>query len=511
MPVNFSRFSVAPLAAAIGLSFVLAGCGGGSEEVLNATPAFIKLVKIGGYDGGAVGAAEITAYDAASKRLFVVNGANGTVDVLDLSDPASPKRVGSIDVSSYGAGVNSVAIHEGLVALAVEANPKTNPGTVAFYNAADLRLLNRVTVGAQPDMLVFTPDGRFVLSANEGEPSGYGVPGAVDPEGSVSIITVNRGGTPTVATADFRAFNSQMDSLRAAGVRIYGPGASVAQDLEPEYITFSADGATAFVALQENNAIASVDIAGARVTSIRALGWKDHSLAGMGMDVSDEDAGTNTNSGTALVKIQPVPVRGLYLPDAIASYTVSGKTYILSANEGDSRADWPGFNEESRVRTYCSAGLDPAVFGANAANLLFDSNLGRLQITTAPNGNDNGKNALGQCNALYSFGARSFSIWDASNISRVYDSGDELERLSLNMTNAAFNASNSNNTLDSRSPAKGPEPEGVVVGKFGDKFYAFVGLERVGGVVVYDVTNPTKPFFVELLNTRTEATAGQKA
>jgi hypothetical protein len=506
MPVHFSRFSVAPLAAAIGLSFALAGCGGGSEEVLNATPAFIKLVKIGGYDGGAVGAAEITAYDAASKRLFVVNGANGTVDVLDLSDPASPKRVGSIDVSSYGAGVNSVAIHEGLVALAAEANPKTNPGTVAFYNAADLRLLNRVTVGAQPDMLVFTPDGRFVLSANEGEPSGYGVPGAVDPEGSVSIITVNRGGTPTVATADFRAFNSQMDSLRAAGVRIYGPGASVAQDLEPEYITFSADGATAYVALQENNAIATVDIANARVTSIRPLGWKDHNLAGMGMDVSDEDAGTNTNSGTALVKIQQVPVRGLYLPDAIASYTVGGKTYILSANEGDSRADWPGFNEESRVRTYCSAGLDPAVFGANAANLLFDSNLGRLQITTAPNGNDNGKNALGQCNALYSFGARSFSIWDASNISRVYDSGDELERLSLNMTNVAFNASNSNNTLDSRSPSKGPEPEGVVVGKFGEKFYAFVGLERVGGVVVYDVTNPTKPFFVELLNTRTEAT-----
>jgi hypothetical protein len=506
MSLFFSRFSVAPLAAAIGLSFALVGCGGGSDEAPNATPAFIKLVKIGGYDGGAVGAAEITAYDAASKRLFVVNGANGTVDVLDLSDPASPKRAGTIDVSSYGAGVNSVAIHEGLVALAVESNPKTNPGTVAFYNAADLRLLNRVTVGAQPDMLVFTPDGRFVLSANEGEPSGYGVPGAVDPEGSVSIITVNRGGTPTVATADFRAFNSQMDSLRAAGVRIYGPGASVAQDLEPEYITFSADGATAFVALQENNAIASVDIAGARVTSIRALGWKDHSLAGMGMDVSDEDAGTNTNSGTALVKIQPVPVRGLYLPDAIASYTVSGKTYILSANEGDSRADWPGFNEESRVRAYCSAGLDPVVFGANAANLLFDSNLGRLQITTAPNGNDNGKNALGQCNALYSFGARSFTIWDASNISRVYDSGDELERLSLNMTNAAFNASNSNNTLDSRSPAKGPEPEGVVVGKFGDKFYAFVGLERVGGVVVYDVTNPTKPFFVELLNTRTEAT-----
>jgi hypothetical protein len=506
MSVHFLRFSVAPLAAAIGLSFALAGCGGSSEEPLNATPAFIKLVKIGGFDGGALGAAEITAYDSASKRLFVVNGANGTVDVLDLSDPTAPKRVGTIDISSFGAGVNSVAVYEGLVAIAVESNPKTSPGTVAFYNAADLRLLNRVTVGAQPDMLIFTPDGRFVLTANEGEPSGYGVPGTTDPEGSVSIITVNRGGTPTVATADFRAFNSQIDSLRAAGVRIYGPGATVAQDLEPEYIAFSADGATAYVALQENNAIATVDIAGARVTSIRPLGWKDHSLPGMGMDVSDEDGGTNTNTGTASIKIQSVPVRGLYLPDAIASYTVKGKTYILSANEGDSRADWPGYNEEARVRAHCPLGLDPAVFGANAANLLFDSNLGRLQVTIAPNGNDTGKNALGQCTALYSYGARSFSIWDASNISRVYDSGEDFERLSLNMTNVAFNASNANNTLDNRSPSKGPEPEAVVVGKFGDKFYAFIGLERVGGVLVYDVTDPTKPFFVELLNTRTEAT-----
>ncbi len=492
-------------ALAVALTLALTACGGGDDNDSGSadfTPTTVKMVKIGGFDGGAVGAAEITAYDSASKRLFVVNGANGTVDVLDLSNPALPVRVGSIDVSSFGAGVNSVAVNDGLVALAVEANPKTSPGTVAFYSATTLALLNRVTVGAQPDMLVFTPDGSRVLTANEGEPSGYGVPGAVDPEGSVSIITVNRGGTPTVATADFRAFNTQIDSLRAAGVRIYGPGASVAQDVEPEYITFSADGATAYVALQENNAIAVVDVAGARVSAIRPLGWKDHSLPGMGMDVSDEDGGTNTNSGTPLIKIGPVPVRGLYLPDAIASYTVGGKTYLVSANEGDARADWPGFNEEARVRAYCNNGLDPAVFGANAANLTFDSNLGRLNITTAPNGNDTGKNAAGQCTALYSFGARSFTIWDASTVTRVYDSGEDLERLTTSLPNALFNASNTNNTLDSRSAAKGPEPEGVVLGQFGSKTLAFIGLERVGGVAVYDITDPTKPVFMDYLNTR---------
>jgi hypothetical protein len=499
LPRRFALSAAATLVAAA----LVAACGGGddNDSAADFTPTTVKLVKIGGFDGGAVGAAEITAYDSASKRLFVVNGANGTVDVLDLSNPALPVRVGTIDVSSFGAGVNSVAVNDGLVALAVESNPKTAPGTVAFYTAATLAPLSRVTVGAQPDMIVFTPDGARVMTANEGEPSGYGVAGAVDPEGSISIITVNRGGTPTVVTADFRAFNTQIDTLRAAGVRIYGPGATVAQDVEPEYITFSADGATAYVALQENNAIAVVDVAGARVTAIRPLGWKDHSLTGMGMDVSDEDAGTNTNSGTALIKIGPVPVRGLYLPDAIASYTVGGKTYLVSANEGDAR-DWPGYNEEARLRSYCSNGLDPAVFGANAANLTFDSNLGRLNITTAPNGNDTGKNAAGQCNVLYSFGARSFSIWDASNVTRVYDSGEDLERLTTSLPNALFNASNTNNTLDSRSGAKGPEPEGVVLGQFGTKTLAFIGLERVGGVVVYDITDPVKPVFMDYLNSR---------
>lgn len=489
----------------------LAACGGGDSDAppLDPTPSAIKLVKLGSFEGGALGAAEITAFDAASKRLFVVNGAAGTVDVLDLSDPKAPRRVGTISVSAFGAAVNSVAVHQGLVALAVESAPKTAPGTVAFYSATDLALLSRVTVGAQPDMLAFTPDGRFLLTANEGEPNSYGLPDSVDPEGSVSVITVNGGRTPTLATADFRAFNTRAGELRAAGVRLYGPNASVAQDLEPEYIAFSASGSTAYVTLQENNAVAVVDVATARVTDIKPLGWKDHAQAGMGLDPSDEDGGSNTNSGTPLARIVQAPVRGLYLPDAIASYSVDGKLYLVTANEGDARADWPGFNEETRVRAHCAAGLDPAVFGAEAANLLFDSNLGRLRITATPNGGDAGKNAAGQCTALYSFGARSFSIWDAATMARVADSGDEIERLTLALPNAAFNASHDNNTLDSRSASKGPEPEGVVVARFGSKHFAFVGLERVGGVMAYDVTAPSRPRFVDYLNPR-EGVAGDR-
>ncbi|SFC29917.1 choice-of-anchor I family protein [Massilia yuzhufengensis] len=491
-PTTLRTLGAALLAAA-----VLTACGGSDDEP---TPRTLTMEKIGSYNGGKPGAAEITAYDAASKRLFVVNGANGTVDVLDLSTPSSPKLAGTISVAALGAGVNSVAIHDGLVALAIEASPKTSPGTIAFYNAGDLKLVNSVKVGAQPDMLTFTPDGRSVLVANEGEPNSYGLADSIDPEGSVSVITVNRGGTPTVASADFRAFNGQEAALRAQGIRIYGPGASAAQDFEPEYIALSEDGRTAYVTLQENNAVAIVDVATAKVTSIKPLGTKNHNLAGMGLDASDEDGVVNSNTGTPAVKIGPQPVKGMYLPDAIARFTVDGTAYLITANEGDARADWPGFNEETRVRAHCTAGLDPTVFG-DAANLILDSNLGRLRITANPNGGSAGKNAAGQCNELYTFGARSFSIWD-TNLVRVYDSGDEFEKNTQALPNGRFNASNDNNTLDSRSPAKGPEPEGVVVGRFGNKTYAFIGLERVGGVMVYDVSKPSAASFVTYLNTR---------
>lgn len=515
-PSPLRRSGLRLLAAALGTAALLAACGGNDDAPDNTTPApdatpvSLTLEKIGGFTHtGGEASAEITAYDPLSKRLFVVNGALGSVDVLDLSNPAAPTSVGAIAGSSIGSGlgaINSVAIRDGIVALAVEASPKTGNGLVAWVRASDSTLLGTDTVGALPDMLTFTPDGRHLLVANEGEPNSYSQPDSVDPEGSVSVIalgtltptatSVNR----TVHTAGFGAYNTQLDSLRTAGVRIFGPNATVAQDLEPEYIAVSADSAKAYVTLQENNAVAEVDIATRTVTAIRALGYKDHSLTGMGMDVSNEDGGSNTNSGTPTVKIAPVPVRGLYMPDAIAAFTAGGQQYLITANEGDAR-DYTGLVEEARVRAHCSVGLDSTLF-TDAANLVLDSNLGRLNVTAVPNGDDTGKNGTGECTALYSFGARSFSIWNTAG-TRVYDSGDEFETRTQALSNVNFNASNSNNTLDSRSPAKGPEPEGVTVATFGTKTFAFIGLERVGGIMVYDVSTPASASFVTYLNTRT--------
>jgi hypothetical protein len=509
----------------------IAACGGGGDDTppfnnppAEATPATIALEKVGGYQHtGGIGAAEIAAFDSLSQRLFVVNGAQGSVDVLNLSNPSAPTLTSSLTVAQFGAslgGINSVAVSNGIVALAVDAQTKTLPGLVAFVRASDLRVLGTTTVGALPDMLTFSPNGRMLLVANEGEPNSYGQADSVDPEGSISIIdlpvlspTMNSISV-TVTSAGFTAFNSQSAALQAAGVRIYGPGSSVAQDLEPEYITISDDNQTAWVTLQENNAVAVVNLASKSVVAIRPLGLKDHSLAGNGLDASNEDGGTNTKSGTPTIKITTYPIKGMYMPDALASFRIGTRTYLATANEGDAR-EYTGVNainrEDPRVRDYCTSGFDASVFGTLTSTLGLDSNLGRLRITAFPGNGRTGKNAAGECNELVAFGARSFSLWSvdgASNgISLAWDSGDQFEQRTAALSpTPTFNASNDNNTLDDRSPAKGPEPEAVVVASFGTKTFAFVGLERVGGVMVYDVSNPSAPSYVTYLNTRTGAT-----
>lgn len=447
--------------------------------------------KIGGYDGGAAGAAEIVAYDAPSRKLFVVNGARGDVDVLDLSRPEVPRRLKVIDAKAIGAAVNSVAAANGMIALAIESSPKTAPGRVAIYRASDLALLANVPVGAQPDMLVFTPDGKHLLVANEGEPNSYGQPDSVDPEGSVTVIDLT-GPTPKTRTADFRRWVGREAELIAKGVRIFGPGANAAQDLEPEYIAVSPDGLTAFVTLQENNAIARLDVVKAEIVDILPLGLKDHSRSGSGLDASDKD-------GPA-INIRPWPIRGMYQPDAIAAVDIGGTNYLLTANEGDAR-EWPGFNEEVRVRALCDKGLDPEVFGKLGPDLLADAALGRLRVTRAGSGGSDGKNAAGECTSLHSFGARSFSIWTTSG-QQIYDSGDTFEQLTRALPNVKFNASHDKNELDARSPSKGPEPEGVAIATLGGRPFAFIGLERVGGVMAFDLSDPRAPIFAGYVNSR---------
>jgi len=891
-----------------GASYDLGATSSATVTIADNTSGTLK--KVGGFTS--TFGAEIPAFDAGSDRLFVVAGT--TVEVYSVSNTGALALVGSLTPGFTAPGgsevlPNSVAVKNGVVAVAYAIrNATTNAqglGQVAFFNAADGSFLNAVEVGYLPDMLTFTPDGTKVLTANEGEPNSYGQANSFDPEGSVSIIDLSGGvANATVQTADFTAFNSQIDNLRAAGVRIFGPGATVAQDLEPEYIAISGDGTQAFVTLQENNALAIVDIATATVTDIKPLGLKDHNqptvtgletytftdlpvlgttLAGqdiplggfsgltfdgyaangnlkfithtdrgpngeasginrpfllpnfapeivrfelsrttgqititqriqlqaapgdllsglpntslssnasqpyndevpvdlqgnvlpldpLGADLegivvapdgtfwmvdeyrpaiyhfdangvlidrfvpigtaaaAGQPAGTfgtealpavlaqrrqnrgfeavafqdgkvyafvqspirnpetlsngvlnasrnirivefdpatgttrqflyimdnpapvsstdtradkigdavaigngeflvverdddaidsdplsqiqkkiyrfslanatdistlpNVINGTTVdqmtltqlqaagitpigktlhvdlatagyntvekvegltiidrntlavlndndftvagitidpttgtftpdpnaeqpvlglinlqnngmdpsdrdgrINIRNVPVFGMYQPDAIASYTVNGQTYYITANEGDAR-DYTGFAEEIRVGANGYV-LDPTVF-PNAALLKNNANLGRLQLTNAT-GDLDGDGDFDQIQAL---GSRSFSIWDA-NGNLVFDSGDQLEQITATQVPSLFNSDGNfaSPNFDSRSDNKGPEPEGVVVGVVNNRTYAFIGLERTGDVIVYDVTNPTNPEFIEYIN-----------
>jgi DNA-binding beta-propeller fold protein YncE len=430
--------------------------------------------------------AEVAAYDRTSGYLFSVSAGTGEVHVLDISDPRAPTQVSTIVTAGQP---NSVAAHDGVVAVAVQAAVKTDPGIVQFFRAASFELINQVTVGALPDMLTFTPDGRYLLVANEGEPSDdY----TVDPEGSVSIITL-RGGVSRVTQASVTnvTFDAAIPVTNASSLRVFGPSATLARDLEPEYIAISPDSRTAWITLQENNAVAVLDIRQRRLTRLAGLGFKDHTLPGNALDPSDRDG----EGGAGAIRVGPWPVRGMYQPDGIHAFQVRGKTYVVTANEGDAR-EYAGFSELARVKDLAATGrLDPlSPAFAQAA----DAALGRLRVTTATGDTDGD----GDIDVLHAFGARSFSIW-SPEVEMVFDSGDELERRTAEIEPGNFNSTNdANQSFDTRSDDKGPEPEYVTVGKVFGRTYAFVGLERIGGIMAYDVTRPASPTFAAYLNHR---------
>jgi len=448
----------------------------------------ISLSHIASFSNGAAGtnSAEIVGHDPASQRLFIANSIGAKIDIVNFSNPAAATLISSVSVTPYG-NINSIAVKNGIVAAAIENTVPELPGKVVFFDISG-NFISQVDAGAMPDMITFNNAGTKVLTANEGQPRTDYV---VDPEGSVTIVDISGGVAAltqaNVSTAGFSAFNSAKLTLQAAGVRIFGANnPTVAQDMEPEYITISDDDQMAWVTCQENNAIAVINLATNTITEILPLGTKNHALAGNALDISDQGG---------VVEIANWPVKGLYMPDAIASYRVSGKTYLVTANEGDARE----YNAYSEIVRAGSSGyvLDPVAFPYAAA---LKANIGRLNVTTASGDTDGD----GDFDEIHAYGARSISIWDAATGALVWDSGDQMEMITSKhpVYGPVFNASNSNNTFKNRSDDKGPEPEGVTIAVIGGQTYAFIGLERIGGCMVYNVTDPANPVYVDYKNTR---------
>ena len=533
--------------AAIGLT--------AGEAVASVSMTFVGRAAGGGMNANG-GASEISAYSPSTQRLFVTNGATNKIDIWNLAKPTAPTLVSSVSLPN-ATGVQSVATNGTLVAAAATAGDGTDdkfePGRVFLFNTSgtlDTRAPNGVEVGMLPDSVHFTPDGKTIVVANEGEPkdycqvSGQYVP-ASDPNGSISIIDTTAGAL-TATTLDFSDFNAKAAQIRAAGGRIYGPGSSVAQDLEPEYAAISADSKTAFVTLQENNAVAEINLATKSITRIMGLGYKDHSVAGNELDLSNEDSTATTNSGSATISIVNRPVFGMYEPDNIATFTgTDGTQYFATANEGDSRAypcllggtDTTLAQEEvDDVRLRSGAGLFGVTLGGLlTTDLVFDSQLGRTKPTrfgpseantmtpydsaggtasfvgTTTNTAAGGSVGAG-FTSVYLLGARSMTIWKVpagtgiGSAVLVSDTGSLIETKAAAAVPDYFNSDGNTSTggfnaKDSRSGAKGPEPEGIAVGRAFGKTIAFVGLERQNGVMAFDVTNPASPVYLDYLNT----------
>jgi DNA-binding beta-propeller fold protein YncE len=396
-------------------------------------------------------ASEIVSFDAASKTLWV-SGVNG-VQVLDAP---SGTPLSFIPVPT-GTAVNSVAIHNGIAAFALESTvDRKGPGQVQLYSTTTRALLpgiNTIAVGSLPDMLTFTPDGSKLLVANEGTPNSvadqaYSLP---DPKGTVSIIDM--ASRSVAATAVFDTVAPVASNRVFAGQTLVRTPRGY--DAEPEYISVNKAGTHAFVTLQEANAVATIDLATNQTTRIVGLGAKDFSKPGNEID---------PRNGGGLVFNAYANVRGLYQPDGIAAFESGGQTFYVIAGEGD-------IQEDNGDR-------------ANASAYGFGGDLSNLRVS----------NADSSTSAIYTFGSRSISIRNAAG-DEVWDSGSTLDR----------EAAKAGLYNDARSPEKGVEPEDVKVLAIGGRTYAFVGLERTtrGAIAVFDISDPGNASFVRLLLTGT--------
>jgi hypothetical protein len=451
-----------------------------------------SMTKLGSFQAASPnkdgGVAEIVTFNAENNKFYLVNGATQppSMDIVQFAADGSATKDRSIDVKTlvetngfvFG-DLTSIDVNVKIdrVFVSVQAAGTADAGKIVEFDY-DGNMLAEFPSGAQPDMIVSTADGRYVLTANEGEPRQAGV----DPQGSVTILNTVTDSVQHLLFDNPSVIDEKVHIRGASdpvtGI-ITGKGtkADAIFDLEPEYITVTADSKFAFVTLQENNAIATVDLTTMSIVAVKGLGLKDHSLANQTLDLVRDNA----------IQMEQVPFYGIYNPDGVANFTLEGKTYLFTANEGDV-TEWPGRTNASKISSL-KGGLN---LGSAAASFLsgktkYDS------MEVAPEwGND----------SIYMFGGRSFSVWDAANMNQVYDSGNQFEQITAQRLPAHFNASHSKTAMDDRSTKKGPEPESIEIGKIGYRTFAFIGLERIGGVMVYDVSNPRLPKFVNYTNTR---------
>ncbi|MDD6488495.1 MAG: choice-of-anchor I family protein [Clostridia bacterium] len=443
-------------------------------------------------DGGVM---EIVTYNTKTGFAYTVNGQSGflaAIPISEIEDNGTVQQLegNNIDIKAlveaggykYG-DMTSVAVSpDGTqLAVAIQSEDYSANGKAAVFKCNDdgtLTLLYIAATGVQPDMITFTPDGSKILTANEGEPRlGY-ASGTVDPKGSVTVINTATGESSDV---DFNAFDSEDErkKLTDSGI-VLKKNTAPSVDLEPEYIATT--NTTAYVSLQEANAIAVLDFSTNTFKGIYSVGFENYSEFAVDIDKKDEVYSPKKYDS----------LRGIRMPDGISLVTVDGTDYILTANEGDSR-DWNGYlNEDERNfgkgKTSPTGKITAENSGLSGKVVFFDA--------SDYDGLESDKD--------YLFGGRSFTMFRVteSGLEEVFTSGNDFESLTSQYIPSHFNCSNDDITTDDRSGKKGPEPESVVTGTVGGRTYAFIALERIGGIMAYDITDPTNVKYVNYINSR---------
>lgn len=474
-----------------------------TPPLYNSNAEKLIVSQVARYDSGqGETGTEILAFDKTTNKAFVTNGAVGGFDILSFADVKSGQftQVDStkrIVIEDYGItgvkNITSIASHPTADLIAIAAyGEKTDRGYIVFTDK-DGKYVKHVQVGYLPDMVTFTPDGIKAIVANEGEPENTNTEN--DPAGSISVIDIS-----SFNHTELQFTEGMLDEK--VRMSFQGKGKSYLEQLEPEYVTVSADSKTAYVTLQENNAIATVDLESNTILHVKGLGVLDHSVDGFEMDAFNDKDGTNK------IGISKAPILTFHMPDAIDTFIVGGKTYIITPNEGDSRdyADDEQYSEVAEVKTAGTLNKLPIKLkethyeGYSQDELSgFDFNTIKDYKATIENGlNDAGT----EYEAIYGYGGRSFSIFDAATMRQVFDSGSQFEKIIADKTPQYFNINSDEIKVDNRSDDKGPEPETAVVGKIDGKTYAFIALERYSGIMVYDLTDVNAPEFVTLISSR---------
>ena len=425
------------------------------------------------------GVAEIVTYNKDDKIFYVVSGVTQSIDLVKINSDGSTERKKRIEIGEILEDKNinagdmtsvSYSDEKNLLAVAVQDEDYKNNGHIVILDK-DGNYKEAYECGVQPDMVTFTKDGKYILSADEGEPrEGYDKE-AIDPKGSVTIVDLENKSINKVE------FNIDRDEALKDGL-LLKKGSNPVEDLEPEYIAISDDNKTAFVSLQENNAIASIDIESGEINYVKGLGFIDHSLPGNEIDA------VRGKGDNAQIDIKRDNFFGTPMPDGIAFLSKNGKDYILTANEGDAR-EWG-----KKKNKY-----------ENTKSKKFDEKADKKTEYL-----DNDKTDGLDKDKIYLLGGRSFSIYDASDLTRVYNSGSDFEKITARIFPDFFNTSNDEDKgvdeLDARSNKKGPEAENITVLNIKDKTYAIVGLERISGIMIYDITDPSNPVYKDYFNNR---------